>query len=182
MHAFPFKDEIFECVGRNLEPPSQDIKKKKQLSITLNRQELLKESSNRLKKVNNSVGKMKELSIYSSETAEAERNCTKHIDVGKKENMPGKEERKKPRSNINEERTPKTSVGIHEARSDDAKSVVTKLDLDFINSNSEASSVLKEDLSSKIEKSELVSRKATVKSDRPKTQPVSLRKYVLFPI
>ena len=182
LHAFLFKDEIFESVGRNLQPRSQDTTRKKQLSITLNRQGLLKESSNRLKKLNSSMGKTNEALIYSSETAEAECNRTKHIDAGKKESIPIKEDRHKPRSNISEARRPsKTNADIVEDRSD-AKSAITRLDFDFVDSNSEASSALKEDLSSKREGSELVSRKAMVKSDRPKTKPVPLRKFITLSI
>ena len=128
------------------------------------------------------MGKTKEALIYTSETAETECNRTKHINVDKKESMPSKDERHKPRSNISEaRRTSKTNADVDEDRID-AKSAITRLDFDFIDSNSEASSVLKEDLSSKRERSELVSRKAVIKSDRPKTKPVSLRKYITLSI
>jgi len=163
-------EEIFQSVGRNLQPPPQNATKKKQLSITLNRKELLKEAANRSKKLD--VEKTAEMPNHTYGKAEPQCSCTKQ--TGENGNKESKKRSQKPLlTDGKEKKLSKTDDKFRDPRND-MKHSVTRLDLDCIDSTSEANGVLTDDLFSKRDKNGLISRKSTVKSDRPMTKPALL--------
>ena len=157
-----------------MQPRPQNAAKKKQLSIALNKKGLLKEASDRSKKLD--AERTADMADHNYEKAEPHFNCTKQASgncyVESKKGTP-----KPLPTECKEKRLSKINDDFKETRND-MKNSVTRLDLDCMDSTSETNAVLNDDLSSKREKNGLISRKSTVKSDRPMTKPVLLRKHI----
>ena len=138
----------------------------------------MKEAANRSKKLD--VEKTAEMPNHTYGKAEPQCSCTKQ--TGENGNKESKKRSQKPLLTDGKEKIlSKIDNEFIDARND-MKNSVTRLDLDCIDSTSEASGVLNDDLSSKREKNHLISRKSTVKSDRPMTKPVLLRKHIFVKI
>ena len=181
MHVFLLQDEIFQFAGRTLQSRSKDVQTKRPLSITLNKQSRLYESSSQLKKSNSALKRRNEVFTGKSEKADVPCNDTKDIDSGSSGYLDKRESKRRDVSNKSNERRPsETNVDIQEAARSGVDEIDTRLNLDVIDSDSETSTFLKDDLKdAKREKDELVSRKPTVKSARPTTKPALLRKFAI---
>ena len=107
---------------------------------------------------------------------ESQCDCKENNDRMEKQSNINKGERAAIHAHKREDITNLEGIVNNRTSGSRGKSEVTELDLDDIDSDSVASSVSREDSNTKRCKDELVSRKATVKSERPVTKPVLLRR------